>query len=107
MRIAVDAMGGDRAPSVVVDGAVAAARHLDATIALVGASAELEKALNGHQDWRRLGIEIVEAPDVVRMADSPTATLRRKPRASIRVAAELLARGKSGRCSVPGTRVLR
>ena len=85
-------MGGDHAPSAVVDGAVAAARHLDARIALVGATTVLEQALASHPDWPRLPIEIVEAPDVVDMADSPAKALRRKPRASIRVAAELVAR---------------
>jgi glycerol-3-phosphate acyltransferase PlsX len=92
MKIAVDAMGGDHAPSVVVDGAVAAARHLDLEVALVGRSAALEAALSAHSDWRTLGIEIVEAPDVVAMSDPPAATLRRKPGASIRVAADLVMR---------------
>ena len=36
IRIAVDAMGGDHAPAVIVEGAVAAARHLDIEVALVG-----------------------------------------------------------------------
>ena len=92
IRIAVDAMGGDHAPSAVVDGAVAAARHLDVQIALVGRTAVLEGELLAHPDWRRLGIEIVEAPDVIAMSDSPAATLRRKPKASIRVAADEVAR---------------
>ena len=90
IRIAVDAMGGDHAPSAVVDGAVAAARHLEAHIALVGARAAIEEALSSHPDWSRLRIEIVEAPDVIAMTDSPAAALRRKPRASIRVAADMV-----------------
>lgn len=85
-------MGGDHAPSAVIDGAVAAARHLALQIALVGRTADLEQALAAHPDWRQLGLEIVEAPDVIGMADSPAATLRRRPRASIRVAADLVAR---------------
>ena len=36
LRIAVDAMGGDHAPAVVVEGALAAARHLDVRVLLVG-----------------------------------------------------------------------
>ena len=83
-------MGGDHAPSAVVDGAVAAARHLEAHIALVGARAAIEEALSSHPDWSRLRIEIVEAPDVIAMTDSPAAALRRKPRASIRVAADMV-----------------
>lgn len=92
IRIAVDAMGGDHAPAAAVDGAVAAARHLAIQIALVGSTPALEAALAPHADWRQLGLSIVEAPDVVGMADPPAATLRRRPRASIRVAADLVAR---------------
>jgi glycerol-3-phosphate acyltransferase PlsX len=92
IRIAVDAMGGDHAPAAAVDGAVAAARHLAVEIALVGSTPALEAALAPHADWRELGLSIVEAPDVVGMADPPAATLRRRPRASIRVAADLVAR---------------
>lgn len=91
VRIAVDAMGGDQAPGHIVDGAVAAARHLDVEVALVGRTAAIEEALGAHPDWRTLGIVIVEAPDVIGMADSPVASLRRRPRSSIRVAAELVA----------------
>lgn len=86
-------MGGDHAPAAIVDGALAAARHLDVEIALVGRTASLEEALTAHDDWRTLRIRIIDAPDVVGMAEPPVATLRRKPRASIRVAAELVARG--------------
>ncbi|HEY6359802.1 MAG TPA: phosphate acyltransferase PlsX [Vicinamibacterales bacterium] len=93
IRIAVDAMGGDYAPSAVVEGAVAAARHLDVQVALVGSTASIEDALARHSAVP--GLDIVEAPDVVGMADSPAATLRRRPRASIRVAAELVARGEA------------
>jgi phosphate acyltransferase len=92
IRIAVDAMGGDHAPSVIVDGAVAAARHLDAEIVLVGSTQEIERALTPHFGWSSLGITIVEAPDVIGMSEPPAAALRRKPRASVRVAAELVAR---------------
>ena len=96
IRIAVDAMGGDHAPSAVVHGAVAAARHLAVQIALVGPTALLEGALASHPDWRQFGIEIVEAPDVIAMSDPPAAMLRRKPRASIRVAADLVVRKTAG-----------
>lgn len=85
-------MGGDHAPSVIVDGAVAAARHLAAQILLVGPTAEVERALAQHADWRSLGIGVVEAPDVIAMAESAAAAVRRKPRASVRVAADLVAR---------------
>jgi glycerol-3-phosphate acyltransferase PlsX len=87
-------MGGDHAPSAVIDGAVAAARHLAVRIALVGQPAALEQALTSHPDWQDLGLEIVEASDVIAMADAPTTALRRA-NASIRVAANLVARGEA------------
>jgi glycerol-3-phosphate acyltransferase PlsX len=94
--LAIDAMGGDDAPSRIVDGAVAAARHLDVRLALVGRSSDLESRLSAYGDWRSLGLEIVEASDVVEMSESPAAGLRRRPGASIRVAADLVATGKAG-----------
>jgi glycerol-3-phosphate acyltransferase PlsX len=95
VTIAVDAMGGDHAPAAVVDGAVAAARHLAIQLALVGRTADLEAALSSHDDWRQLGLRIVEAPDVIGMSDPPAATLRRRTGASIRVAADLVAAGEA------------
>jgi len=95
IRIAVDAMGGDHAPSAIVDGAVAAARHLDVHIALAGSPDAIERALSRHSDWRHLDLTIVEAPDVIDMADTAAAALRRKPGASIKVAADLVARGRA------------
>jgi glycerol-3-phosphate acyltransferase PlsX len=98
IRIAVDAMGGDHAPDTIVDGAVAAARHLDAEILLVGDRERVEAALVPHGYPHRLGVRVrvVDAPDVVEMTEAPAAALRRKPRASIRVAAELVSRGEAG-----------
>lgn len=92
IRIAVDAMGGDHAPAVIVEGAVAAARHLDVRVALVGPEAVVRQTLAAVPDWHSLPIDVVDAPDVVMMRESPTAALRRKPKASIRVAAEMVAR---------------
>jgi glycerol-3-phosphate acyltransferase PlsX len=95
VRIAVDAMGGDHAPSAVVDGAVAAARHLAVQIALVGPGAVVTGALAPYPDWSSLPLEIVDAPDVIAMNESPAVALRRKPGASIRVAADLVAQKRA------------
>jgi len=104
MKIAVDAMGGDHAPGMIVDGAVAAVRHFDVRVALVGAPAALHQALESHPGWPSLPLEIVDAPDVIGMADPPMASLRRKPRASIRVAADLVAsRGAAAMFSAGST----
>jgi len=91
IRIAVDAMGGDHAPSAIVDGAVAAAAgQSDIQISLVGATTSIEAELCRHPNWRELPIDVIAAPDVVPMAARP-ADLRRKPGASIRVASNLVA----------------
>jgi len=91
-HIAVDAMGGDHAPSAIVDGAVAAVRRLGVVVSLVGATRAIERALDPHPGWREAGINIVDASDVIDMAET-AAAVRRKPRASISVATDLVARG--------------
>lgn len=95
MRIAVDAMGGDHAPARIVDGAVAAARHLGIGLDLVGRTPAIRRELARHDDLGTLDLRVIDAPDVVEMAEAPTQALRRKPGASIRVAAELVARGEA------------
>ncbi len=95
MRIAVDAMGGDHAPGPIVDGALAAARHFDLEVLLVGPTDTLRAELARHGDIGSLPVRVVEAPDVIGMGDPPVASLRRRPKASIRVAAELVARGEA------------
>lgn len=95
IRIAVDAMGGDYAPRAIVDGAVAAARHLDLGVLLVGDASALAGHLERHPDLADLDVRIVDAPEVVDMAESPATALRRKPRASIRVAAAAVAHGEA------------
>lgn len=94
-RIAVDAMGGDLAPRTVVDGAVLAARRLDVGVTLVGDTAALERELDRHLDRAALDLTVVEAPDVIAMCEAPAQALRRKPRASIKVAADLVAAGEA------------
>jgi glycerol-3-phosphate acyltransferase PlsX len=93
--VAIDAMGGDDAPRVVVDGALAAARHLDLGVALVGPRAVVAAELERHQDADASRVRVVDAPDVIGMTESPAAALRRKPRASIAVAAGLVASGEA------------
>ncbi len=94
MRIAVDAMGGDHAPGVNVDGAVAAAREYGIASLLVGRTSELEPLLHetGH---RGSDIEIVDAPEVVAMDEPATAAIRKKRNSSIRVAANCVRDGRA------------
>ena len=94
MRIAVDAMGGDHAPRVNVDGAVAAFREFGISSLLVGRAEQLAALLadTGH---RGPEIEIVPAADVVTMADPATAAIRKKRDSSIRVAADCVRDGRA------------
>jgi glycerol-3-phosphate acyltransferase PlsX len=87
-RIALDAMGGDNAPTETVAGAVEAARR-GVDVVLVGHYDILQAELANHE--RRL--PIVDAPDVIEMGEDPARALRDKPGASITVAAKLVAEG--------------
>lgn len=93
IRIAVDAMGGDHAPRVIVAGALAAARRTGAALLLVGREDALNAELASHGGARGLDVQVRHAPEVVEMGEPPTAALRRKSASSIRVAAEAVRRG--------------
>jgi glycerol-3-phosphate acyltransferase PlsX len=93
--IAVDAMGGDAAPRPVVDGALAATRHFDVGIALVGPVERLRDEVQRHPGVDPARVRVVDADEAIPMAEAPGAALRRRPAASIRVAAELVSRGEA------------
>ena len=90
--IAVDAMGGDLGPSVVVPGAIEAARQTGAKILLVGNEATLDGELTGLSP-SGVELEIVHAPEVAGMDEKPSDILRRKKNASIQVACRLVRDG--------------
>jgi phosphate acyltransferase len=97
--IAVDAMGGDHAPAVEVEGAIQAARDLRARILLVGQEdrirGELERQGVPNPRKQRLHIEIVNATEIISMDDPVAQSVRRKRDSSIRVAARLVREGKA------------
>ena len=90
--IAVDAMGGDLGPSVVVPGAIEAARQTGAKILLVGNEATLDGELN-RLSPSGVDLEIVHAPEVAGMDEKPSDILRRKKNASIQGACRLVRDG--------------
>jgi glycerol-3-phosphate acyltransferase PlsX len=92
MKIAVDAMGGDHGPAVVVEGAVVAQQEFGVSVILVGDQAVIEQGLD-RLGGRRASVEIRHASQVVGMAESPSQALRRKRDSSLRVAAELVRDG--------------
>ncbi len=83
MKIVVDAMGGDNAPKVNVDGAIAALReYSDLEICLIGQQDAMLPCLGDYQDVADR-LEIVHAPEVIGMHDTPVLAIRRKVDSSI------------------------
>jgi glycerol-3-phosphate acyltransferase PlsX len=95
MRIAIDAMGGDDGPGAIVDGALVAARHLQIGLLLVGDRTTIDRELSRHPGAAALDLRILDTPDAIGMEESPTAALRRKPRASVRLAADAVRDGEA------------
>lgn len=96
MRIALDAMGSDRAPAVEVEGAVGALRELDGDfrIVLVGDRERIEAELDRHPEAPRERIDVVHAPQRIEMGESPAQAIRRKTDSSIVVGLNLHKRGE-------------
>ena len=92
MRIALDAMGGDKAPAEQVAGAVLAARDLQISVSLVGPEKVLAPELGRHQA-SQLPIEIVDAPESIDMADHPVEAVRRQKGSSMNVGIQLVRSG--------------
>jgi phosphate acyltransferase len=92
MRVAVDGMGGDNAPVIEVEGAVAAAREFGIAVTLVGNSDVLQQELAKH-NCSGLNISVVHASEVVGMHDSASDAIRRKKDSSIRIAFDLVKKG--------------
>jgi len=93
MRIAIDVMGGDEGPRTIIDGSLVAARHLQIGLLLVGDRATIERELARHPGRGALDLEILDTPESIAMSESATIALRRKPRASIRLAADAVRQG--------------
>ena len=94
MKIVVDAMGGDHAPALVVDGAVQAARDLGLEIILVGRQEAVQPELAGY-DTAGLAISLRHASQVIEMDDHPAAAVKAKKDSSMVVAMELVKRGEA------------
>jgi len=94
-RIAVDVMGGDRGPGTILDGALDAAREGGVPLTLVGPERDVRGWLAERPGAAALDLAVVDAAEVIGMGESPTAALRRRPGASIRVAASEVAAGRA------------
>jgi glycerol-3-phosphate acyltransferase PlsX len=94
MRIAVDAMGGDRAPDEIVQGALRAAEcSTDAQIIIVGRKGEIKRNLEKAKPANR--VNIVHADQVIGMDEPPVVALRKKRNSSITRSAAMLRSGEA------------
>jgi phosphate acyltransferase len=91
-KIGIDVSGGDKAPSEIVKGALAAAEVIDAEVVLIGIKSEIEEELTS---CGRLpsGFNIIEAPEKIDMAEAPVTAIRKKKNSSIVIGTKSLKEG--------------
>ncbi|WP_455211179.1 phosphate acyltransferase PlsX [Kaarinaea lacus] len=103
ITIALDAMGGDFGPSVVVPSAAHVLKEdPNLKIILVGDNDQIQKELAGIKDAPRQRIEIQHATQVVEMDDLPSHALRNKKDSSMRIAINMVKEGKAQACVSAG-----
>lgn len=91
MRIALDAMGGERAPQVVVQGAVVAVEEQGVDVVLVGRRDAIEAELAKYGR----ALPIVDASEVIELGDHPMESVRHKKDSSIVVGINLVKQGEA------------
>lgn len=101
--IAIDAMGGDHGPSIVVPACLFALRQYPKLhIILVGDEGVLQQELTKHKVVDSSRITIHNASQVVEMHESPSQALRMKKDSSMRVAINLVKDGRAQACVSAG-----
>ncbi len=92
MKIIVDAMGGDNAPSQIIKGAIDAVNEYKIDILLVGKKDIIEDELEKH-NYPENKVEVLNADEIISNEDNPATAIRRKKDASIVVASNALNEG--------------
>ena len=96
MKIAVDAMGGDYAPGVVIEGVLLALQEIPGLqLVLVGHQEKLSFYLEKAGLINHPQVELVHAEQVVEMSDHSTDSIRSKKHSSITVCADLVKAGRA------------
>ena len=102
-HIALDAMGGDHGPSVVVPAALrVVAENESVNLILVGDQGIVERELSRHGVTKHERISVRHASQRVEMDDLPSLALRSKKDSSMRVAVNLVKGGEAGACVSAG-----
>ena len=110
MKIAIDAMGGDHAPTEIIKGVLEAANLLDTDddLILIGDEETIKSQLSS-LDATTDVVTVVHAPEVIGMNEAPVESLRKKRKSSIAVMAKMASRkqtdavisaGNTGACVV-------
>ena len=95
IKVVVDAMGGDNAPEVTVEGAVEALKVSDKiSIILTGRTEDITKELQKYS-YDESRISIVQADDVIGFDEPPVMAIRKKKNSSIVVGLNLVKRGEA------------
>lgn len=95
MVVALDAMGGDYGPKVMVPAALEAVSNGDLAVALVGDAEAVSGALKENGASNHPLVQVVPSEGVVEETDNPAQVFRTKPRASIFVCSGLVKMGKA------------
>lgn len=92
MKIAVDAMGGDKSVLVTVKGSIDAVQEYGVNVTLVGDKALIENELKKH-GYKGDKIDVIHTSDVITNDDEPAMAIRRKKESSMVVALNLVKEG--------------
>jgi phosphate acyltransferase len=95
VTIAVDAMGGDKAPVPEIEGAIHAATEYGHRVLLVGDRDTIRHALKSHEGADDLPIDVVHAKDRITMDDHAAKAARGKKDSSMHVCARLVSSGEA------------
>jgi len=87
LPVAVDAMGGDKAPDEIIRGAREAVDRLGVPVLLVGRAADLGETVGT--------LPVLDAPEVIAMDEDPAQAVRRKKASSLVRAAEAVRDGRA------------
>ncbi len=102
IKIAVDVMGADNPPSVLIEGVINAVNKFsDIMIFLVGKQEIINEKLSA-LEYPENSIEVVNSSQIIEMSESPSKALRQKKDSSIYIGSQLVAEGEAEAFVSPG-----